>query len=155
MKHLRQNVMPFVRITDKGDVAVAVDHERLRNLDRKTRLHPKRVHCACVAEPDRKVQLLELGQPRVQMGPSIPGGRSAFVCPDGDDLNSTVLVSLLQLYQIEHRLTFTRGSPKFKDVEFARLEARKGLTTYPVPHFECRRQTVHLQDRSTRWKCFV
>jgi len=64
-------------------------------------------------------------QPRVNLAAVLIGGCSPFVCRDGDDLNSTVLVSLLKLYQVAHRpLTrFTRGSTKSEDVQFARLEA--------------------------------
>ncbi len=39
-KNFRQNVAQFTRMTDKGDVAVSVDHEQPRNHDRKTRLQP-------------------------------------------------------------------------------------------------------------------
>lgn len=115
-------------MADRGDVAVSVDHQRLRDLDRKTRLHQTVFIVPVSSSATRRFDFgnRPTTRPKVQ---SLPDECSAFFCHNCDGPNSIVLVSLLQLYQIVHRtLTrFTRGSTKLADVQFARLEARKDL----------------------------
>ncbi|CAH2402330.1 hypothetical protein MES5069_310066 [Mesorhizobium escarrei] len=148
VKHFRQNLIEVHRITDKGNVAVSVDHERGRNHDRKAGLHPKLVHCPCVVEGDPIAQIRALfGQPRVQLGSGLNGRWSVFMRRDCDDLNSAVLISLLQLHQMVHRVHtwLAPRCPKFDDVHFAGLKARQGLATQPGFHLNRRSRGLHLQ----------
>ncbi len=119
-----------LRMTDKGDAAVSVNHKRTWKSERKARFLPELFHFACAVDPDPEVQLRDVfRQPWVHMRLSLIGSCSPFFCSHANDLQPSVPVFLLQLYQIEHRrhTKSTRGGKKFEDVDFAGLAVREGL----------------------------
>ncbi|MET4185815.1 hypothetical protein ABIB94_007952 [Bradyrhizobium sp. JR7.2] len=57
VENFRQDGVDVDRMTDKGNVAVAVDDEQCRNPERGAGIHPKLVHFARTVEPDSIVQI--------------------------------------------------------------------------------------------------